>query len=125
MSITIESDSIILHELIHLHEFVLRDERVLLYFRDMLFWSLYQQVKKRIPKLDELIAGHAHSLNQKVLHEDGGLHDVLFLLKSFDLDMRMGYDLGTVFGYGRTDKFKKYSYLPEGAIDAQHSESVC
>ena len=76
----LESDSIILHELIHLHEFVLMDERVPLYFRDMYFWALYQQVRKRIPDLDKLIEGHAHSLNQKVLYDDGGLHDLLFLL---------------------------------------------
>lgn len=112
----LESDSVILHELIHLHEFVLTDERVHQYFRDMYFWALYQQLKKRIPDLDKLIEGHAHSLTQKVLYDDGGLHDLLFLLKSFDLDMRMGYKLGTVFGYGRTDEFKDYSYLPEVSV---------
>lgn len=33
----------------------------------------------------------------------GGVHDLLFLLKSFDLDLRMNYPLGTVFGYGMAD----------------------
>ncbi len=109
------SDSVILHELIHLHEFVLLDERVPLNYRDMYIWALYQQVRKRIPDLDTLIEEHAHSLTQTVLCEAGGFHGILFLLKSFELDMRMGYKLGTVFGYGRTDEFKDYSYLPEGS----------
>ena len=30
-------------------------------------------------------------------------NDLLFLLKSFDLDLRMNYPLGTVFGYGMAD----------------------
>ena len=29
---------------------------------------------------------------------------MLFLLKSFDLDLKMGYKLGTVFGYGMVDE---------------------
>lgn len=28
---------------------------------------------------------------------------LLFLLKSFDLDLKKGYSLGTVFGYGMSD----------------------
>ena len=78
----------------------------------MLFWTLERQVGKRIPRLDEILENHAHALNQHILYADGGKHDVLFLLKSLDLDMRMGYPLGTVFGYGRSDEFKGYSYLP-------------
>lgn len=108
----VDSDSTILHEMIHVHEFVLGDKEVPLYFRDMLFWSLYQQVKKRIKKLDEIIADHALFLNQKVLYDQGGKHDILFLLKSFDLDMRMGNPLGTVFGYGRINEFKDIPYEP-------------
>lgn len=108
----LDSDSTILHELIHVHELALGDETVPLYFRDMLFWSLYQQVRKRIPQLDKMISDHAMFLNQKVLNDRGGKHDILFLLKSFDLDMRKGYPLGTVFGYGRVGEFKGYSYEP-------------
>ena len=67
----------------------------------------------KIPELDNIITGHAHLLNESVLYKQGGLHDILFLLKSFDLDIRMGYPLGTVFGYGRIDIFKKYIYVKE------------
>ena len=41
----------------------------------------------------------------------GGLHDILFLLKSFDLDIRKRYPLGTVFSYGRQNEFQHYIYL--------------
>jgi hypothetical protein len=60
--------------------------------------------------LDEIITSHAHMLTGSSLYARGGLHDILFLLKSFDLDIRMGYSLGTVFAYGRSDEFKDYSY---------------
>lgn len=30
---------------------------------------------------------------------------MLFLLKSFDLDLKMGYKLGTIFGYGMADEW--------------------
>jgi len=101
-------DSTVLHEMIHLHEFLINDQP--LYMHDMLYWALYQDLKDKIPKLDEIITGHAHLLTGSSLFSEGGLHDILFLLKSFDLDIRMGYPLGTVFGYGRNDDFKGYDY---------------
>ena len=111
-TITVEpdaDDSTILHEMIHLHEFLINDQPM--YFHDMLYWALYRDLKDKIPKLDEIITGHAHLLTESSLFNQGGLHDILFLLKSFDLDIRMGYPLGTVFGYGRIDDFKGYDYV--------------
>ena len=52
----------------------------------------------------------SHQLTQKNLQSAGGNHDLLFLLKSFDLLIRMDYPLGAVFAYGRQDLFKNYSY---------------
>lgn len=104
----VDDDATILHELIHLHEYVIND--LPMYFHDMVFWALYKDLKKKIPQLDEIITGHAHMLTEATLYSRGGLHDILFLLKSFDLDIRMGYPLGTVFAYGRADEFKDYSY---------------
>ena len=89
-------------------EFLINDQPM--YMHDMLYWALYQALKEKIPKLDEIITGHAHLLTGSMLFEEGGLHDILFLLKSFDLDISMGYPLGTVFGYGRIDDFKVYDY---------------
>lgn len=94
--------------MIHLHESVINDLPI--YFHNMLYWALYQSLKQRISKLDEIITGHAHMLTESGLYEAGGLHDVLFLLKSFDLDIRKEYDLGTVFGYGRAGMLKAYAY---------------
>ena len=104
----LENDSTILHELIHLHEYVINE--LPLYFHDMVYWALYKDLKTKIPELDDIITGHAHLLTGSSIFSAGGLHDILFLLKSFDLDIRMGYPLGKVFAYGREEDFKAYSY---------------
>lgn len=104
----LSDDATILHELIHLHEYVIND--LPLYYHDMVLWSLYKNLRHMIPKLDEILSDHAHLLTGSSIYKQGGLHDILFLLKSFDLDIRQGYSLGTVFGYGRIDDFKGYSY---------------
>lgn len=104
----LENDSVILHEMIHLHEFVLNG--LPLFYHDTLLWSLYQNLKIKIENLDEAISYHAHILNEQSIYNMGGLHDVLFLLKSFELDIQMGYPLGTVFGYDAIELFKKFAY---------------
>ena len=104
----VEDDVVILHEMIHLHEYVLND--LPLYYHDMVYWALYKDLRNKIPDLDCIITEHAHALNENELYRTGGLHDILFLLKSFDLDIRKGFPLGTVFGYGRVDEFKDYKY---------------
>lgn len=105
------ADSTILHEMIHLHEFVIN--QLPMYWHDTLYWALYKNLRDKIPELDNIITGHAHLLNESVLYKQGGLHDILFLLKSFDLDIKMRYPLGTVLAYGRAEDFKKYSYKNE------------
>ena len=106
------NDSTILHEMIHLHEYVIND--LPLFYHDMVYWALYKDLKKKIPALDDIISSHAHLLTGSTIYSSGGLHDILFLLKSFDLDIRMGYPLGTVFAYGREEEFKDYSYKNDG-----------
>ena len=96
------------HELIHLHEFVIND--LPMYYHDMVYWALYKDLRNKIPDLDDIITGHAHLLTGSTIYGEGGTHDILFLLKSFNLDIRMGYPLGTIFAYGRADIFKSYSY---------------
>lgn len=104
----LENNSTILHEMIHLYESVINE---LSWSRhDMLIWALYQDLREKIPALDEIVNHHSHQLTQSKLQSAGGNHDLLFLLKSFDLDIRMDYPLGTVFAYGRQDIFKGYSY---------------
>ena len=94
-----------------MYEFVVNEQP--LFFHDALYWSLYSSLKKKIPGLDEIISGQAHILSSSEIYKTGGLHDVLFLLKSFDLDIRMSYPLGTVFAYGVCDYFKCYEYFPD------------
>ncbi len=103
------NDLTVLHEMIHLHECVI--DQLPMYWHDMLYWALYKDLRNKIPELDEIITRHAHMLNESDLYALGGNHDILFLLKSFDLDIRTGYPLGTVFAYGRANDFKQYSYI--------------
>lgn len=96
----LDEDRIILHEMIHLHEFVLN---VLpSFYHDTVLWTLYTDLRKRKEiknKLDKIISGCAHILSEQKIYNQGGSHDTLFLLKSLDLDIKMGYSLGTVGGY--------------------------
>lgn len=106
-SMTIDPDHLhdeptILHEMIHLHEFVLNE--LPMFYHDAYFYCLYKSLKNQIADLDDRIEAHGHLLNEQQLYSQGGLHDILFLLKSFDLDLKKGYKLGTVFGYGYTDE---------------------
>ncbi len=100
----VEDDAVLLHEMIHLHEHVI--DNFPLHYHDLVYWALYQDLRAKIEGLDDAINDHAHLLNETQLYLNGGVHDILFLLKSFDLDMRMGYPFGTVFGYERVDRFK-------------------
>lgn len=94
----VNEDSVILHEMIHLHEFVLNE--IPTYFHDVLLWCLYKDLRDKISNLEERIEAHGHIFNENYIRNQGGTHDILFLLKSYDLDLRKGYPLGTVFGYG-------------------------
>lgn len=95
----------VLHEMIHLHEFVLNEQR--LYFHDIVYWKLYYGLKEKIKNIDELLNYYTDLIELNFVYEQGGLHDVLFFLKSLDLDLRMGYELGTVCGYGQQEFIQK------------------
>lgn len=69
-----------------------------MFYHDAVLYCLYRD-------LNERIEAHGHILNSSQIAKTGGVHDILFLLKSFDLDLKMGYKLGTVFGYGMTDEW--------------------
>lgn len=62
---------------------------------------LYNKLNPEIPDLDDKIAGRANILSGMDIYIQGGKHDILFFLKSLDLDLRCGYKLGTVCGYDR------------------------
>ena len=100
----VDQDDVILHEMIHLHEAVL--DGLPTYYHDVVLYCLYKDLRDRIRNIDDHIEAHGHILNESILSKTGGRHDILFLLKSFDLDLRMGYPLGTVFGYGMANEIK-------------------
>lgn len=95
-------DDVVLHEMIHLYQAVI--DSLASYHHDVVLWCLYNDLRGKISDLDERIKAHGHILNEHSISRIGGIHDILFLLKSFDLDLRMGYKLGTVFGYGMADE---------------------
>ena len=118
-----DNDDILLHEMIHVFEalydyegkedeykihspvYGLIENSIYPFMRDVLFISLYNDVKKKIPELDDLILWHTNIHDGINITEMGGNHDVLFLLKSLDLDLRLGYKLGTICSYGRAEMF--------------------
>lgn len=104
----IDDDATILHEMIHLHEFVIN--KLPMFYHDTLYWGLYIYLREIIPELDKIITDHAHILTEYDIYSRGGVHDILFLLKSLELDVRRAYPLGTVFSYGRENDFKSYRY---------------
>lgn len=100
----IDKDNVLLHEMIHLHEEVL--DNLPTFYRDSLLWALYVSLRKKVKNLDALISSHAVLAGGQVIYSMGGTHDILFLLKSIDLDIRMGYPLGTVFAYDSEEFFE-------------------
>ena len=96
---------IILHEMIHLHEDIINEFP--LFYHDVLFWNLYSKLKKKIENIDSIIKDNTFLYESLDRYNTGGLHDLLFLLKSFDLDLRMGYELGTVYGYGKREEMQE------------------
>lgn len=99
----LDDDFPILHEMIHMHEFVL--EIYPQYYRDVVLHCLYQKLGRRMGagKLNQRIRDHLQIANQRNYAQYVGMHDLLFLLKSFDIDLQRGYKLGTVFGYGMSE----------------------
>lgn len=93
-------ETTVLHEMIHAHENII-DSMKRPFIREIIFLHLYNRLKSEIPGLDDKITGHANILSGMDIYMKGGNHDILFYLKSLDLDLRCGYKLGTVCGYDR------------------------
>ena len=91
----------ILHEIIHIYEEVI--DCLPKYYHDILLISLYEDLKIKVADLQDRIVSHTHIIPGEQITSLGGEHDLLFFLKSIDLDLRCGYLLGTVCGYGRDE----------------------
>lgn len=92
--------SVILHELIHYYENQL-EEQFEPFIRELLVLELYNKLLPTIKDLRERIFKHCELYSYTVTFKENGSHGVLFFLKSLDLDIRCGYPLGTICGYGR------------------------
>lgn len=104
-------DFVLLHEMIHIHLDVLNECHY--YYREIVFYELYRDLSSKIKGLDRAIQEFSQIKNIFSINnsEKGGgriSHDILFLLKSLELDYEMNYEFGTVMGYGFVEKF---SYL--------------
>lgn len=94
-----EVESTILHEMIHAYESIINER--MLFYHDILTLCLYKDLITRIPDLDGRILAHTHVVSGDRISREGGSHDILFFLKSLDLDLRCNLKLGTVCSYGR------------------------
>jgi len=97
----INNPAVIMHEMIHAYEDALSVVSNL--YRDILFMCLHKQLRSKIDNLDDLVLSHSHIFEAEDTYRRGGSHDILFFLKSLDLDLQLGYPLGTVCGYGRDE----------------------
>ncbi len=98
----IDDKATILHELIHFYEHQLEeDENPII--RELLIVELYNKLSKQIPDLRQRLFDHCELYSHSETFRYSGEHGVLFYLKSLDLDIRCGFPLGTVCGYGRDE----------------------
>lgn len=91
----------ILHEMIHAHETLIN--QMPSFYHDILVFSLYKSLSAKIPDLYDRIVRHTHEHFGMEITFQGGEHDMLFFLKSLDLDLKLGYELEAICGYGRDE----------------------
>lgn len=99
-----------LHEMIHMFDKTYDEISGL---RDAVRWRLYYSLQDKIHGLDQAILEFTKIRSLMGINrcpENPAFflqkHDTLFLLKSFDLDIKMDYPLGTVLGYSYDKKFE-------------------
>lgn len=109
----VNNKATILHEMIHAHEYILQKQKTLL--KEIVLIELYKNLKPQLAKrslnLDAIIFNHANIPHNQDLSEYGGEHDLLFLLKSLDLDLKCDFELFTVFGYDYIRAFKEMNLI--------------
>ena len=87
----VNDDTTLLHEMIHFY--IDNLEEINPAICECLLVDLYKTLSKRINNIDELILEHAELSSLTRLETYGGIHGVLFLLKSYDLDLKCKYNL--------------------------------
>lgn len=106
---SVNSDNVILHEMLHAHEQILLSINHIV--RDTLIIELYKKLKSQIKKLDAIIDFHSNINHSSELSEIGGEHSLLFLLKSLEIDLRCNNELFTVFGYDYNRNCKEFNLI--------------
>lgn len=106
----IKNKPTILHEMLHTHEFILEKRKPLL--KEIVLLELYKDLKPKLRQknidIDTWIFNHANIPHNEDLADVGGEHDLLFFLKSIDLDLKCGFEPLTVFGY---DYIRNFSLI--------------
>jgi hypothetical protein len=91
----------LLHEMIHAYEFEL-DDVVGRKIREYLLLLVYKKIEKQVRRHE---ANRILNKIINVLFWQDNFHSLLFVLKSIDLDIRLGLPISSVFGYGKTKFF--------------------
>ncbi|MCX6692413.1 MAG: hypothetical protein NTW33_10315 [Methanoregula sp.] len=93
----------ILHEMIHAYAFVIEDSNPIA--GQLLSIHLYDKLYSKIPNLKDILylIGN-RDLRELTFNSSHGT--TLFLLKSFDLDLRLGLPLGSVLAYGKSERIQ-------------------
>ena len=97
----LDNKGVILHEMIHAYEGILNESYWS--YKEILLICLYEKLSKKVPNLDNRLVKNSQLYIGWKTALSGGRHGLLFYLKSLDLDLRCGYPLGTVCGYGRDE----------------------
>ena len=93
---------VVLHEMIHAYVGLFREGKPhmsLIGIAELLLVRLYADLQKRIPDLDKRIIDHQNMIGDEIFVQHGP-HDLLFFLKSLDLDLQLNLPLGSVCSYG-------------------------
>lgn len=97
----VKEKAVILHEMLHAHIEILNRENLIL--RDILIIELYKHLLPLYPDLDSWILKHCNIPHNIDFSKEAGEHDLLFFLKSLDLDYKCKFKPFTVFGYNYED----------------------
>ena len=88
----------LMHEMIHMYEHQIDELNPSI--RQYLAVKIWEKICPQVTDLEARILGHLEPVGLRELENWGGQHDVLFLLKSYDIDLQLGLKLGTTMGYG-------------------------
>ena len=101
----VQKDSVLLHEMLHIVVFRCFDYEHAPSRPIPAQHIVKEEIQKRLhADLKTKIKGLERGIKEYTGSPVKG-HDLFFLLKSLDLDLRIGYPFGTVMGYGSAERF--------------------